>query len=299
MSVPVTLLGGAALGMAAGSLLVPLTRRELAAAVARLLAGRRADSQAPARRHLESAGATGSLSPSPRVSSRPTCCTEVGWSPNALPPLLLLVGLVQLAYCDLTRRLLPKTFVYALSAAVIASGVTWQACMQRVAASAVASLGGLAFFALFFVINLMNPRWMAFGDVRLALVVGFGLAWVSPLALLQAFLFANLLAVDRRVRAHRRAPGRAPIRPVRSASISRSGPAGPAHLELKDPTDPGRRQNLHVAAPRRPRRPAPMVNSTRRPGRDAPAGIPLDLRMVHEEVVSALVLHEPVTTRAC
>ena len=40
----------------------------------------------------------------------------------------------------------------------------------------------------------MNPRWMAFGDVRLSLAVGFGLAWVSPIALLQGFLVANLLA---------------------------------------------------------------------------------------------------------
>ena len=40
----------------------------------------------------------------------------------------------------------------------------------------------------------MNPRWMAFGDVRLSLVVGFGLAWVSPIALLEGFFLANLLA---------------------------------------------------------------------------------------------------------
>jgi leader peptidase (prepilin peptidase)/N-methyltransferase len=49
--------------------------------------------------------------------------------------------------------------------------------------------------ALFFGVNLMNPRWMAFGDVRLSLVFGFGLAWVSPIALFQAFLYANVLAV--------------------------------------------------------------------------------------------------------
>ena len=35
---------------------------------------------------------------------------------------------------------------------------------------------------------------MAFGDVRLSLVVGFGLAWVSPVALLEGFFVANLLA---------------------------------------------------------------------------------------------------------
>ena len=71
----------------------------------------------------------------------------------------------------------------------VIAGVTheWQRLL-------VATLGAVAFFALFFVINLMNPRWMAFGDVRLSLVVGFGLAWVSPIALLEGFLFANLLA---------------------------------------------------------------------------------------------------------
>ena len=58
-----------------------------------------------------------------------------------------------------------------------------------------ASLGGVISFALFFIVNLMNPRWMAFGDVRLSLVFGFGLAWVSPIDLFEAFLYANLLAL--------------------------------------------------------------------------------------------------------
>ena len=50
-------------------------------------------------------------------------------------------------------------------------------------------------FMLFFIVNLINPRWLAFGDVRLSLVFGFGLAWVSPIDLFEAFLFANLLAL--------------------------------------------------------------------------------------------------------
>ena len=191
MSAPLTLLGGAALGMAAGSLLVPLTRRELAASVARSAA-----EAAPV-----------AADPAPRVSAGQWLALaavsgllpayvlhRVGWSIIALPPLLLLVGLVQLAYCDLTRRLLPKTLVYALSAAVIVSGVVIAGVMHEWQRLLVASIGGLAFLALFFVINLMNPRWMAFGDVRLSLVVGFGLAWVSPVALLEGFFLANVLA---------------------------------------------------------------------------------------------------------
>jgi leader peptidase (prepilin peptidase)/N-methyltransferase len=194
VSVPVTLLGGAALGMAAGSLLVPLTRRELTAAVARSSPGdapiATADVSAPriAWRHWIALAVVSGLLPAYVLH-------RVGWSPNALPPLILLVGLVQLAYCDLTRRLLPKTLVYALSAAVITSGVMVAVFTNEWERLLLASLGGLVSFALFFIVNLMNPRWMAFGDVRLSLVFGFGLAWVSPMALLQAFLYANLLAV--------------------------------------------------------------------------------------------------------
>jgi leader peptidase (prepilin peptidase)/N-methyltransferase len=119
----------------------------------------------------------------------------VGWSIIAFPPLLLLVGLVQLAYCDLVQRLLPKALVWTLSAAVIVSGIVIAGVMHEWQRLVVASVGGLAFFALFFVINLMNPRWMAFGDVRLSLVVGFGLAWVSWMAVIEGLFFANLLAV--------------------------------------------------------------------------------------------------------
>jgi leader peptidase (prepilin peptidase) / N-methyltransferase len=120
---------------------------------------------------------------------------RVGWSFNAFPPLLLLIGLIQLAYCDLKRRLLPKTLVYALSVAVIASGVAIALSSSETERLVQASLGGVISFGLFFIVNLMNPRWMAFGDVRLSLVFGFGLAWVSPIDLFEAFLYANLLAL--------------------------------------------------------------------------------------------------------
>ena len=71
-----------------------------------------------------------------------------------------------------------------------------------------------AFFGVFFALNLMNPRWLAFGDVRLSLVVGFGLAWVSPIALAEGFFCANLLAAVDRRRADRRAQGRPPVCPA-------------------------------------------------------------------------------------
>ncbi len=201
MSAPLTVLGGAAIGMAAGSLIVPFTRRSLSASVARAsTAGDPVVAPAPA--------AVGDAVETPPITTRQWALLavvsgllpayvlhKVGWSVIAFPPLLLLVGLVQLAYCDLVQRLLPKALVWALSAAVIVSGIVIAGVMHEWQRLLVASIGGAAFFALFFLINLLNPRWMAFGDVRLSLVVGFGLAWVSWVALVEGLFFANLLAV--------------------------------------------------------------------------------------------------------
>lgn len=186
--------------MAAGSLIVPFTRRSLAASVARASATGPASS-APA-------VPVADVAEPPRITSGQWALLavvsgllpayvlhKVGWSIIAFPPLLLLVGLVQLAYCDLVQRLLPKALVWTLSAAVIVSGIAIAGVMHEWQRLVVASIGGVAFFALFFMINLMNPRWMAFGDVRLSLVVGFGLAWVSWTAVIEGLFFANLLAV--------------------------------------------------------------------------------------------------------
>lgn len=194
MSAPLTLLGGALLGVAAGSLLVPVTRRELAAAQTRSSAGAEGSvhqMDAPPRMtrwHWVALAVVSGVVPAYVLH-------DVGWSIIAFPPLLLLVGLIQLGYCDLTRRLLPKTMVYALTGAVVVSGIVIAGVMHEWVRLEVASIGGLVFFGLFFLINLMNPRWLAFGDVRLSLVVGFGLAWVSPKAVLEGFFFANVFAV--------------------------------------------------------------------------------------------------------
>ena len=120
---------------------------------------------------------------------------HVGWSIIALPPLLLMVGLFQLGYCDLTRRLLPKSMVHALTGAVVLSGVIIAGSLGEWGRLKVALIGGVALFILLFAINLINPGWLAFGDVRLSFVVGFGLAWVSFECLIECIFCANLLAV--------------------------------------------------------------------------------------------------------
>jgi leader peptidase (prepilin peptidase)/N-methyltransferase len=187
MSVGLALFGGATVGMAVGTLMIPVTRRELAAAMAR--ASQETISPRPnvMKWHQVALVVASGVLPGALLA-------RTGWSVLALPPLLLLLGLVPLAYCDLTEFLLPKPMVHATTAsvavaAVIASGVTheWHRLL-------VAALGATGLFLLLFAINLVNPAWMAFGDVRLAPAVGLGLAWLGPLALFQGFFLANLLA---------------------------------------------------------------------------------------------------------
>jgi leader peptidase (prepilin peptidase)/N-methyltransferase len=195
MSSSFELLAGAAVGMAAGAALLPLSRRQLAAATARAQAASGAAGGAgfavglPVLSRWQWAVVVGASGLLPGIVWR-----AVGGSFAALPPLLLLVGLIQLAYCDATRRLLPKALVHCLSAAVIGSGIALAWNSNEWDRLRTASIGGLAFFILLFAMNLMNPKWMAFGDVRLSLAVGFGLAWIGIDALIEGFFIANALA---------------------------------------------------------------------------------------------------------
>ena len=91
----------------------------------------------------------------------------------------LAAGLVVLAFIDLEHLLLPKKIVYATLTVVAvvfvagaATGTQWHRLL-------VAAISAVVPWALFFVINFVSPRAMGFGDVRLALLIGFGLGWVQ------------------------------------------------------------------------------------------------------------------------
>lgn len=91
-------------------------------------------------------------------------------------------------YLRLPRRLLYPTVLCALALLVVASGTTDQ--WSRFGRAAVC---GLAAFLVFFVPNAINPRAMAFGDVRLAGAIGLVVGWFSVRCVIEAFLAASLL----------------------------------------------------------------------------------------------------------
>ncbi len=109
--------------------------------------------------------------------------------------LVLMAGLLALAYIDVEARKLPRVIVnvvFVLVAALLfgASAATghWRALLVALAGSA-------AWFALFFVINRVDESLLGFGDVRLVVLLGFALGWLGVVPLLLGFFGANVLGL--------------------------------------------------------------------------------------------------------
>ena len=98
----------------------------------------------------------------------------------ALPNYLLLAAaLIALSAIDLEHYILPNRIIYPVGFASVpllafASGLEhdWNAFGR-------ACLGAAIAFAFFFVVHMLQPRGMGFGDVRLSAVLGLDLAWLG------------------------------------------------------------------------------------------------------------------------
>ena len=107
--------------------------------------------------------------------------------------LVFFAGLLALAWSDVRRFLLPKRLLYPTLLAsgailIVASGVSghWYRLGTAAACGAVA-------FALFLVPNLINPRGLAFGDVRLAGAIGLVAGWFSVRCAVEAIVLGTVL----------------------------------------------------------------------------------------------------------
>jgi len=113
------------------------------------------------------------------------------WSLPAF--LVLLAGLLSLAFTDLEHFLLPVRIVYpvgVLLAALLVGAAAMESSWSRLG---VATACGAVAFTIFFALNFANSKWMAFGDVRLAGVIGLGLGWLGARIALLGFFLAFLL----------------------------------------------------------------------------------------------------------
>ena len=106
--------------------------------------------------------------------------------------LVLLWGLVALAFVDAERLLLPKRIVWPTGALLAAGLVAAAAVHGQWHRLGVAALTAAVSFTVFFAIHTAVPRGMGFGDVRLAPVIGLGLGWLGWQAAFVGFFLANL-----------------------------------------------------------------------------------------------------------
>jgi leader peptidase (prepilin peptidase)/N-methyltransferase len=112
----------------------------------------------------------------------------------ALPAFLVfLAGLLALAFTDLEHFLLPVRIVYPVLGLVAALLIVAAAATGRWSQLGVAAVTGVVAFAAFYAINFMNSKWMGFGDVRLAGLIGLALGWLGAGIALFGFFAGFLL----------------------------------------------------------------------------------------------------------
>jgi leader peptidase (prepilin peptidase)/N-methyltransferase len=111
-----------------------------------------------------------------------------------LPALLVFTaGLIALAFTDLDHHLLPVKIVYPVLLMVGALLVAASYATHDWHRLVVAAASGLVWFLVFFALNAVSPRFLGFGDVRLAFVLGLALGWLGVGYVLVGFYAANVV----------------------------------------------------------------------------------------------------------
>jgi leader peptidase (prepilin peptidase)/N-methyltransferase len=118
----------------------------------------------------------------------------------ALPAFLVwTAGLIALSAIDLDTYRLPNAVVYPTGVATFVLLAVASVVSHDARGLVEAAAGGSIAFAVLFVIHVISPKGMGFGDVRLAAVLGLALGWIElPLVavgLFFSFLLASIVGV--------------------------------------------------------------------------------------------------------
>ncbi len=109
--------------------------------------------------------------------------------------LVFLAALLALGCIDLELLILPKKVIYPALALVAPLLVLASAATHRWFPLEVAAISAVAWFALFFAMNLASPKILGFGDVRLAPLLGIALGWLGWKYVVLGFFAANFIGL--------------------------------------------------------------------------------------------------------
>jgi leader peptidase (prepilin peptidase)/N-methyltransferase len=104
-----------------------------------------------------------------------------------------MASLLALAAIDLEHMVLPKKVIYPSFAGMIIILVGAAGIDHEWHRLVVAGICAVSWFLLFFLLNLISPRALGFGDVRLAPMLGLGLGWFGIRYVILGFFLANLV----------------------------------------------------------------------------------------------------------
>ena len=104
-----------------------------------------------------------------------------------------IAGLIALSAIDLEFLLLPKRIVYLTLAIELVFFLLASILSNQWHHLIIGGATALVWFALFYLMNLLVPTALGFGDVRLALPLGLGLGWLGYGYAFLGFFAANLI----------------------------------------------------------------------------------------------------------
>jgi leader peptidase (prepilin peptidase)/N-methyltransferase len=118
----------------------------------------------------------------------------------ALPAYLVLsAALVALAFIDLEHYILPNRIVYPLAGVMIVLLAFASLADDDLDALGRALVAALVAFGIFFLLHLVSPRSMGFGDVKLSFTLGLALGWIGwgevVLGLFLGFLYGAVIGI--------------------------------------------------------------------------------------------------------